>query len=401
MSNLVDKRKFRSPLKLFTVGTKRGSGRNNSGRITSFHRGGGSKTSYRQLDTFQLYAPFYTKEGQWAEYQESGLTSEAAFAACSARFSMEDEYFGRVVRFEYDPNRSGYIALVEWYTTYDELYWYGARSSVVSAWYDQPWSNFYFSEDMVDGVVKRASCVSYTLVVEGMTVGGWLYWKKDGGVKTFDAEKHGKNKENKEDKELSASFASSTSSASVPYFSFASVKQVDVVGSGVAGWDASLGRSFWSRPGMRLPLSSMVVGSRVCNVDNRYLRSGGTSGEILSKTPDPLNPGSFASVVVRFASGVQHRFPGHFLGSVGSVGVDTRKVKVNGLLKAGASRWRGRRPTVRGVAMNPVDHPHGGGEGRTSGGRCSVTPWGKVTKGQPTRKKSKPVLERGYRRRRR
>ena len=58
--------------------------------------------------------------------------------------------------------------------------------------------------------------------------------------------------------------------------------------------------------------------------------------------------------------------------------------------KAGRKRWMGRRPTVRGVAMNPVDHPHGGGEGKTSGGRHPVTPWGKSTKGARTRKAKKP-----------
>ena len=57
--------------------------------------------------------------------------------------------------------------------------------------------------------------------------------------------------------------------------------------------------------------------------------------------------------------------------------------------KAGRSRWLNKRPSVRGVAKNPVDHPHGGGEGKTSGGRPSVTPWGKITKGKPTRKKKK------------
>jgi large subunit ribosomal protein L2 len=59
--------------------------------------------------------------------------------------------------------------------------------------------------------------------------------------------------------------------------------------------------------------------------------------------------------------------------------------------KAGASRWRGRRPKVRGVAMNPVDHPHGGGEGKTSGGRHPVSPWGTPTKGYKTRKKNNPT----------
>lgn len=71
----------------------------------------------------------------------------------------------------------------------------------------------------------------------------------------------------------------------------------------------------------------------------------------------------------------------------GTIGVvsnpDQKNIKLG---KAGRSRWLGRRPTVRGVAMNPVDHPHGGGEGKTSGGRHPVTPWGKPTKGKKTRK---------------
>lgn len=70
--------------------------------------------------------------------------------------------------------------------------------------------------------------------------------------------------------------------------------------------------------------------------------------------------------------------------SLGSVSNPLHKLQNLG--KAGRSRWLGRRPLVRGVAMNPIDHPHGGGEGKTSGGRPSVTPWGKVAKGQPTRK---------------
>jgi large subunit ribosomal protein L2 len=187
---------------------------------------------------------------------------------------------------------------------------------------------------------------------------------------------------------------------------------VDVLGGGVAGWRGSVSRDFWSKPGVRLPLSEMVLGSTVCNVDGRYLRSAGSFGQVLGKEDATATKG--ACVVVRFASGVRQRFLGSCLASVGSVskrsslcstgnGVGSgatqggsqallRKARL-GLAKAGASRWRGCRPTVRGVAMNPVDHPHGGGEGRTSGGRPSVTPWGKLTKGQPTRKKSKPALQ--------
>lgn len=87
--------------------------------------------------------------------------------------------------------------------------------------------------------------------------------------------------------------------------------------------------------------------------------------------------------MVKLPSGEVKMFNLLCLASKGSVSNGGHKFKNWG--KAGASRWRGVRPSVRGVAKNPVDHPHGGGEGKTSGGRPSVTPWGKITKGQPTR----------------
>ena len=76
--------------------------------------------------------------------------------------------------------------------------------------------------------------------------------------------------------------------------------------------------------------------------------------------------------------------PGNCLATVGAVSNPDHMNQSLG--KAGRNRWKGRKPTVRGVAMNPIDHPHGGGEGRTSGGRHPVTPWGKPTKGAKTRK---------------
>ena len=77
------------------------------------------------------------------------------------------------------------------------------------------------------------------------------------------------------------------------------------------------------------------------------------------------------------------------MASIGAVSnPDQQNIKLG---KAGRKRWQGKRPSVRGVAMNPVDHPHGGGEGRSSGGRHPVTPWGKPTKGKRTRKKNKPT----------
>ncbi len=88
--------------------------------------------------------------------------------------------------------------------------------------------------------------------------------------------------------------------------------------------------------------------------------------------------------MVRLRSGELRKVPIDCRATIGEVGNDNHNLISLG--KAGAKRWRGVRPTVRGVAMNPIDHPHGGGEGRTSGGRHPCTPWGVPTKGYKTRK---------------
>jgi large subunit ribosomal protein L2 len=87
---------------------------------------------------------------------------------------------------------------------------------------------------------------------------------------------------------------------------------------------------------------------------------------------------------LRLRSGEMRKVPADCRATIGEVGNSEHNLRSLG--KAGAARWRGVRPTVRGVAMNPVDHPHGGGEGRTSGGRHPVSPWGLPTKGYKTRK---------------
>lgn len=106
----------------------------------------------------------------------------------------------------------------------------------------------------------------------------------------------------------------------------------------------------------------------------QYLRAAGVYGQLVVKTQ------SHARIKLR--SGEHRLFPLKSLATLGSVTNEDFRFKNLG--KAGRNRWYGIRPQVRGVAINPVDHPHGGGEGRTSGGRPSVTPWGKLTKGQPT-----------------
>jgi large subunit ribosomal protein L2 len=105
-------------------------------------------------------------------------------------------------------------------------------------------------------------------------------------------------------------------------------------------------------------------------------RSAGTSVQLLAREG--------AHATLRLRSGEMRRVPLDCRATVGEVSNPEHSLRELG--KAGASRWRGIRPTVRGVAMNPVDHPHGGGEGKTSGGRHPVTPWGQPTKGYKTRK---------------
>ncbi len=136
------------------------------------------------------------------------------------------------------------------------------------------------------------------------------------------------------------------------------------------------------RPGNALPLRNIPVGTLVHCVEMRpgkgaqIARAAGTSAQLLARE------GSYATL--RLRSGEMRKIHVDCRATVGEVGNDEHNLRSLG--KAGAKRWRGIRPTVRGVAMNPVDHPHGGGEGRTSGGRHPVTPWGVPTKGYKTRR---------------
>jgi large subunit ribosomal protein L2 len=131
-----------------------------------------------------------------------------------------------------------------------------------------------------------------------------------------------------------------------------------------------------------LPLKSIPVGTLVHCVELKpgkgaqLARSAGASAQLAAREG--------AHATLRLRSGEMRKVPAACRAVVGEVGNDEHNLGKLG--KAGAKRWRGVRPTVRGVAMNPVDHPHGGGEGRTSGGRHPVSPWGTPTKGYKTRK---------------
>ncbi|WP_372425872.1 50S ribosomal protein L2 [Salinarimonas chemoclinalis] len=148
-----------------------------------------------------------------------------------------------------------------------------------------------------------------------------------------------------------------------------------------AGDTVTAGEKADIKPGNALPLASIPVGTIVHNIELKIgkggamARSAGSYGQIVGRDQ--------GYVSIRLTSGEQRLVHGQCFATVGAVSNPDHMNTSMG--KAGRNRWLGRRPHNRGVSMNPIDHPHGGGEGRTSGGRHPVTPWGKPTKGRKTR----------------
>ena len=149
-----------------------------------------------------------------------------------------------------------------------------------------------------------------------------------------------------------------------------------------AGDQVIAGRDAPIRAGNTLPLRNIPVGSTVHCIEMKpgkgaqIARAAGAGVQLVARE------GIYA--MLRLRSGEMRKVHVECRATVGEVGREEHNLRKFG--KAGAKRWRGIRPTVRGVAMNPVDHPHGGGEGKTSGGRHPVTPWGVKTKGYKTRR---------------
>jgi large subunit ribosomal protein L2 len=232
------------PVKALTEGLTKSGGRNNLGRITARFIGGGHKRTYRLVDFKRR------------------------------KFDVE----GTVARLEYDPNRTAYIALINY----------------------------------ADG--EQAYIIAPQRLAPGDKV-------------------------------------------------IASQKAVDV------------------KPGNTMPLQFIPVGSIIHNVEmkpgkgGQLGRSAGTYVQLVGRDQ--------GMAILRLGSGEQRLVHGSCLASIGAVSNPDHGNINDG--KAGRTVWRGKRPHNRGVVMNPVDHPHGGGEGRTSGGRHPVSPWGKPTKGKRTR----------------
>ena len=145
------------------------------------------------------------------------------------------------------------------------------------------------------------------------------------------------------------------------------------------------GKSVDIKPGNAMPMQNIPVGTIVHNVEmkagkgGQMARAAGTYAQIIGKDQGYTQ--------LRLISGELRMVRAECMATIGAVSnPDQQNMKLG---KAGRKRWLGKRPSVRGVAMNPVDHPHGGGEGRTSGGRHPVSPWGKPTKGKRTRSNKK------------
>ena len=145
------------------------------------------------------------------------------------------------------------------------------------------------------------------------------------------------------------------------------------------------GRSVDVKPGNAMPMENIPVGTIIHNIEMRpgkgaqIARAAGTYAQLVGKDS------GYAQL--RLTSGEARMVPARCMATIGAVSnSDNQNIKK---AKAGRNRWLGKRPSVRGVAMNPVDHPHGGGEGRSSGGRHPVTPWGVPTKGKRTRRGKK------------
>ena len=145
------------------------------------------------------------------------------------------------------------------------------------------------------------------------------------------------------------------------------------------------GRSVDVKPGNAMPMENIPVGTIIHNIEMRpgkgaqIARAAGTYAQLVGKDS------GYAQL--RLTSGETRMVPARCMATIGAVSnSDNQNIKK---AKAGRNRWLGKRPSVRGVAMNPVDHPHGGGEGRSSGGRHPVTPWGVPTKGKRTRRGKK------------
>jgi large subunit ribosomal protein L2 len=163
-----------------------------------------------------------------------------------------------------------------------------------------------------------------------------------------------------------------------------------------AGAEVRSGSHSPIKAGNAMPLRNIPMGTLVHNIEMKPSKGGQIARSAGSSVQLVAREGEYATL--RLRSGEMRKVHVDCMATIGEVGNSEHGLRSLG--KAGAGRWRGVRPTVRGVAMNPVDHPHGGGEGRTSGGRHPVSPWGTPAKGYRTRKNKRTDMMIAKRRKR-
>uniref|UniRef100_M8CAQ4 Large ribosomal subunit protein uL2m n=1 Tax=Aegilops tauschii TaxID=37682 RepID=M8CAQ4_AEGTA len=300
--------KFKTLAKALTGKTVT-AGRNSSGRITSFHRGGGSKRSLRDIDLKRN--------------------------TCSV---------GIVERIEYDPNRSSRIALLRWIEGVPQ------KDPAYKA--------------------KRAP-VNYIIASHQMEPGSMVVNSDSSKPSTTGSLMRPAHNANS-----ILRFQELFRKASQEGEEGTDDQAKDAAGPAAAPLMPADLLDLNSKVGNCMPLSDIRMGTWVHSIELRHgqgaklVRAAGAYAKVVKE--------SATQCLVRLPSGVEKLIDSRCRATIGIVSNPTHGARK--LRKAGHSRWLGRRPVVRGVAMNPVDHPHGGGEGRTKGGRPSVSPWGKPTK---------------------
>ena len=288
------------------------AGRNSSGRITIFHRGGGSKRLLRRID-----------------FKRNILNT------------------GIVERIEYDPNRSARIALIKWTDPIES-------SKVIKEFalratpQHQPLSKLQSVEQ------SQEAYFSYILACDKLELQATINNCFTDKIRLRSSASHNSNStlkgEEKQNGELESLHLSSSA--------------ID---------------KMYQQVGNCIPLELIPIGTFVHNIEQRpgqggqLVRAAGTFAQLVQKVENTQQS------IIRLPSGILKQLDSKCRATIGIVS-NTSHNTIK-LTKAGQNRWLGKRPIVRGVAMNPIDHPHGGGEGRSKGGRPSVSPWGKPTKG--------------------
>jgi ribosomal protein L2 len=363
---LMNDSSFKTAFKACRFGRKQTAGRNSSGQITSYHRGGGSKKLYRQIDFWRNIGAL--RVGLTTKVDET-KTELIEIAEISDNLVNTTISTGTVQRLEYDPNRSAQIALIKWVLP----------SQICNSLYNNRKDHFEFDTEFDLNIPFTVSSsytyFSYIIACDKLQVGDQIL--NSGNIEL------NKSKLSEENSEVSLSSSSRRQEtqlmSSNGFSSNEAILSLCRVASPIEKYSLLPSTFLSSKPGNSGPLCFIPLGSFIYNIEikpgggGQLVRSAGTYAQLIQNRKETKQ------TIIRLPSGMLKLLDSRCRATIGTVSNSSHSIIK--LKKAGQNRWLGRRPIVRGVAMNPIDHPHGGGEGRTKGGRPSVSPWGKPTKG--------------------